>query len=98
MLLFKRSIIPFAVAQTLSLAKTEAQMLYAQLLPTLGYDFLTQFDELELLSFFLQARDCNIDLSLELLLTNASLYSLGTLVSLPFFLKSEKRVLFLDKI
>lgn len=64
---------PVAVAQTLSLAQTEAQMLYAQLLPTLGYDFLSQFDELELLSFFLQARDCNIDLSLELLLTNASL-------------------------
>jgi len=114
---------PVAVAQTLSLAQTEAQMLYAQLLPTLGYDFLSQFDELELLSFFLQARDCNIDLSLELLLTNASLayaaaaaagaaapqqqlqqaftwylftlyFSLLTL----FPLKSETRVLFLDKI
>jgi hypothetical protein len=61
------------VAQSLSLAQTEPQMLYAQLLPTLGYDFLSQFDELELLSLFLQARDCNIDLSLELLLNNASL-------------------------
>jgi len=41
-----------ATDQTLSLAHTEAQMLYAQLLPNLAYDFLSQFDELELLLFF----------------------------------------------
>ena len=63
----------FAVAQTLRLAQTEAQMLYAQLLPTLGYDFLSQFDELELISFYLQCLEFNIEISLENFLTNASL-------------------------
>jgi hypothetical protein len=69
-------------------------MLYAQLLPNLGYDFLSQFDELELLLFFWQARDCNFDLSLELFLTNASLYSLGTLVSWPWSSSNRKQEFF----
>ena len=70
-----------AMTQALSLAQTEAQLLYAQLLPTPGYDFLSQFNEPELLSLFLQAKDCYIDLSLEMILTNASLSSLGIFVS-----------------
>jgi hypothetical protein len=40
------------MTQAISIAHIEAQLLYAQLLPTLGYDFLSQFDDLELLSFF----------------------------------------------
>ena len=76
-----------AVSQSLTLAQCEAQRLYTQLLPTLGYDFLSQYIELEpelLLFYNLQCVDFNIDLDLELFLTNASLNSLGTLVSLPF--------------
>jgi hypothetical protein len=59
-------------------------MLYAQLLPTLGYDFLSQFDVLGLLLFYLQAVDCNIEFSLESFLTNASLNSLNSLSTFLF--------------
>jgi hypothetical protein len=53
-----------AVDQAIDLAN-EAQKLYEELLPTLGSDFLSQFDELELLLFYLQALDNNIEPSLE---------------------------------
>ena len=46
--------------------------IYAELLPTLGCDFLSQFGENELLSFYLQCLDYNIEISLEKILTNAS--------------------------
>jgi len=68
--------------QPLILLQTEAQMVYAELLPTLGYDFLSQFDDLELLSFYLQAIDNNIELSLEAFLINASL-CISTFLPLP---------------
>jgi hypothetical protein len=64
---------------SLAISPAKIKMLYEELLPTLGYDFLSQFNEVELLSFLLQARDFNIDLSLEQFLTTASLHSLCTL-------------------
>jgi hypothetical protein len=69
-----------AVAQTLPLAQTEAQTLYAELLPTLGFDFLAQYSEFELklLLFHLQSMGVTVDSTLEYCLTNASLHSLNT--------------------
>jgi hypothetical protein len=73
----------FLTQQTVTLAQTDAHILYADLyaalLPTLGYDFLAQFNENELISFYLQALDFNTDLSLELFFTTACLHSLCTL-------------------
>lgn len=47
------------------------QNAYAQLLPILGYDFLAQFYDLELLSYYLQSLDNNLNLSLDSILINA---------------------------
>jgi hypothetical protein len=75
----------FKVQQALDLAPSlaliaphiEAQRMYAELLPIVGYDFLSQFDELdlELLKFYLQAIDTNIYLSFNSFLINDSLSS-----------------------
>ena len=55
---------PVAICKTRSLVKTAAE-LYAELLSSLGYDFLSQFEDLELILFYLQAQDYNLVLSLE---------------------------------
>lgn len=75
----------FSTASTMSLVQTDAQVIYAELLPSLGYDFLNQFDDFELLLFYLHAIDNNIELSLEALLTSANQPSLGfsTFLALP---------------
>jgi len=52
------------VTPTLTLPPIEAQMLYAELLLSLGYDFLSQFDELELLTLYLHWVYNNIMVSL----------------------------------
>jgi hypothetical protein len=85
---------PVAVAQTLNLTQTEAQLLYAQLLPSLGYDFLSQFNEVELLSFYLQTIDFNIELSLVQFLTNASINSMATLLVVSHPSSTRKQELF----
>jgi len=56
---------PFAVCPTLSLAQIEAQRLYTELLPSLGYDFLSQFDDVELLTLYSQRVDNNIEICLD---------------------------------
>lgn len=71
--------------------------IYAELLPTLGCDFLSQFGENELLSFYLQCLDYNIEISLEKILTNAShlsqsQYSKCILPTLPFQHLNRKQV------
>jgi hypothetical protein len=51
--------------QALNDLKIAAKLLYAELLPTLGYDFLSQFDDCDLLEFYLQCIGNNIELILE---------------------------------
>jgi hypothetical protein len=46
-------------------------LLYNDLLPALGYDFLSQFDEIGLILFYIKAIHYNIDISLESFLINA---------------------------
>ena len=55
--------------------------LYAKLLPTLGYDFLAQFDKRELIEFYLQCLEFNTEISLENILINASLYKASLCIS-----------------
>lgn len=71
----------------------EAPRVYSELLPTLGYDFLSQFNEEELLLFYLQANEYNIELSLEAILTNASIHSLGISYLLIGYLTNRKLTL-----
>jgi len=85
---------PVAVASHLTLIQIESQSLYAQLLPTLGYDFVSQFDEVGLLSLYLQQTYFNIELSLEQFLTNASIHSLATLVGVYHHSSSRKEAFF----
>lgn len=54
-----------SAAQHLAAIHAEAQTLYNQLLPILGSEFLSKFTDLELISFYRQAIDNNIELSLE---------------------------------
>lgn len=53
----------------IALAQTETQLLYDQLLPFLGYEFLAHFDESEYehLIFLLRIADYNVDLNYEIL-------------------------------
>ena len=66
----------------LILLHTAYAQLYADLLPTLGYDFLSQFDEKQLISFYWQCVLFNIDISLENFLTNAS-HCISPFLALP---------------
>lgn len=70
--------------------------LYAELLPTLGYDFLAQFDKMELIEFYWQCLDFNIEISLENFLINASLYKASLCISphLSLPLSNRKQELF----
>lgn len=73
-------------AQALSDVKNAVQLyaeVYAELLPTLGYDFLSQFDERELLAFYSQCINNNIEFSLEQFLINADATYLASLSALP---------------
>jgi len=92
-------------AQHIAAIHGEAQILYAELLPILGSYFLSKFNDLELISFYRQAIDNNIELSLESLESFffkkwRSAESCALYFNLLIFtsLKSETRVLFLDKI
>jgi hypothetical protein len=85
---------PVALAQAVSLAQTEAKNVVCTIVTTPWLFFLSQFFEFELLLFYLQAREFNNELSLELLLTNTSLYSLGILVTLKFCPSNLKQKFF----
>jgi hypothetical protein len=70
---------PVPLAPAFSLIK-ETQAVYAELLPILGYDFLSQFEEVQLIEFYLQAIDFNIELSLEQFLINSAYQVQATLL------------------
>jgi hypothetical protein len=83
-----------AVAPILSPAQTAYEMVHADLLPTLGSEFVSQFDKTQLLSFYFQPIEFNIELFLEQNLINASLSSPGTLVILLFSPSNRKQEFF----
>jgi hypothetical protein len=77
--------------QTLLQLETVYAELYAQLLPILGSYFLAKFDKCELIEFYLQCQEFNIEISLENFLANASHNSLSLSPFLSLALSNRKQ-------
>jgi hypothetical protein len=70
----------------------QAQQIYAELLPILGYDFLGQFNDVSLIDFYLHCNAHNLEFSLELIMTGDPRYNLAQfiLAIVPSHLSNRK--------
>jgi hypothetical protein len=71
---------------------TQAQQVYAELLPILGSDFLGQFNDVSLVAFYSNCKAHNVAFSLDHLITGYPQYNLAQfiLAILPFHFSNRK--------